>query len=571
METGPDTCMPPCKGLDIEEASITQLQQWLQVGRFTSADLAECYLERTKRVNGVLKAVIEPNPDALDIARERDRERQCGSVRGPLHGIPFLVKDNIATKDKMQTTAGSTMLIGAEVPEDSQVVKLLREAGAVLLGHANMSEWASMRATYYAEAYSSRGGQSRNPYNLAENPGGSSSGPAAAVAANMCAFSLGTETDSSIILPADRNGVVGIKPTVGLTSREGVIPESHNLDTVGAFGRTVADTAIVLDAMCQPPKDFISQVVGIDALKGARFGMPLKRIWEKAFLDESARTQYQSLQTLISRLRSSGAEVMQVEIPSAEGHPEQSEYTVVKVDFYNDLKKYLAGLIVNPNHIRSLEDVVEYNIRHTEREGGVPGTHPAWPTGQDSFDKSLATKGVEDETYKSALSFIRQKTRDEGIDAALKCEGKPFDGLLVPVQADGGVAVQIAAQAGYPMITIPVDVGDDGVPFGLAIIQTAFKEDKLIKYGAAIEAVVGGRPRPTFRNIHADNWILAVYDLIEYFTKTYLRRRLSRSPLGQGRRYEIGWSWVEAKEDPDILPYVKPGVFISSILEWKIY
>ncbi|KAI8946183.1 amidase [Xylaria longipes] len=481
-------------------------------------------IQRRALMWAVRRAVIEPNPDALDIARERDSERQCGSVRGPLHGIPFLVKDNIATKDKMQTTAGSTMLIGAEVPEDSQVVKLLREAGAVLLGHANMSEWASMRATYYAEAYSSRGGQSRNPYNLAENPGGSSSGPAAAVAANMCAFSLGTETDSSIILPADRNGVVGIKPTVGLTSREGVIPESHNLDTVGAFGRTVADTAIVLDAMCQPPKDFISQVVGIGALKGARFGMPWKRIWEKAFLDESARTQYQSLQTLISRLRSSGAEVIQVDIPSAEGmvpldggwdwdypskigHPEQSEYTVVKVDFYNDLKKYLAGLTANPNNIRSLEDVVEYNIKHTEREGGVPCTHPAWPTGQDSFDKSLATKGVEDETYKSALSFIRQKTRDEGIDAALKCEGKPFDGLLVPVQADGGVAVQIAAQAGYPMITIPVDVGDDGVPFGLAIIQTAFKEDKLIKYGAAIEAVVGGRPRPTFRNIHADNWM----------------------------------------------------------------
>ncbi|KAI0459566.1 amidase [Xylaria acuta] len=524
MDTGPDTCMPPCKGVDIEEASITQLQQWLQDGRFTAADLAECYLERTRRVNGVLKAVIELNPDALDIARERDNERKCGSIRGPLHGIPFLVKDNIATKDKMQTTAGSTMLIGAKVPEDAQVVKLLREAGAVLLGHANMSEWASMRATYYAEAYSSRGGQSRNPYNLAENPGGSSSGPAAAVASNMCAFSLGTETDSSVILPADRNGVVGIKPTVGLTSREGVIPESHNLDTVGAFGRTVADAAMVLDAICHPPRDFITQVVGIEALKGARFGMPWKRIWEKAALDQSASTQYQSLQALINRLRASGAEVIQVEVPSAEGmipldggwdwdypskigHPEQSEYTVVKVDFYNDLKKYLAGLTMNPNNIRSLEDIVEYNIKHTEREGGVPGTHPAWPTGQDSFEKSLASKGVEDETYESALSFIRQKTREEGIDAALSYDGKPLDGLLVPVQADGGVAVQIAAQAGYPMITIPVNIGDDDVPFGLAIIQTAFKDDKLVKYGAAIEAVVNGRPRPTFRNIHADNWM----------------------------------------------------------------
>ncbi|KAF2967311.1 hypothetical protein GQX73_g6285 [Xylaria multiplex] len=512
MITTPDTRMPLCKGVDIEEASIARLQRWLQDARFTATDLAECYLERTRRLNSVLKAVIELNPDALDIARARDAERGRGFIRGPLHGIPFLVKDNIATKDKMQTTAGSSMLIGAKVPEDAQVVKMLREAGAVLLGHANMSEWASMRATYYSEAYSSRGGQGRNPYNLAENPGGSSSGPAGAVASNMCAFSLGTETDSSVILPADRNGVVGIKPTVGLTSREGVIPESHNLDTVGVFGRTVSDATVVFEAICQPPRELVSQVVGQGALKNARFGMPWKRIWEKASWDSSAKTQYQALQALIGRIRAAGAEVINVEIPSAEevvpidggwdwdypskiGHPEQSEFTV-----------YLAGLIVNPNNIRSLEDITQYNIEHTDKEGGVPGTHPAWPTGQDSFDKSQASKGIEDETYKSALNYIHRKARDEGIDAALKYDGKPLDGLLVPVQADGGVAMQIAAQAGYPMITIPVDVENDGVPFGLAIIQTAFKDDKLIKYGAAIEAVVGGRPRPHFRNIHADNW-----------------------------------------------------------------
>ncbi|KAI0908195.1 amidase [Ustulina deusta] len=521
MDAVPDTRMPLCKGIDIEEASIRQLQQWLHDDKFTAAELAGCYLERTRRLNGVLRAVIELNPDALDIARERDGERRRGFVRGPLHGIPFLVKDNIATKDKMQTTAGSTMLIGAEVPEDAQVVKLLREAGAVLLGHANMSEWAAMRATFYAAAYSSRGGQGRNPYNLAEHPGDSSSGPAVAVASNMCAFSLGTETDSSVILPADRNGIVGIKPTVGLTSCDGVIPESHNLDTV----------AVVFEAICQPPgwligyhREFMSKIAGKDALKGTRFGMPWKRIWERASLDSSAETQYQTLQALISRLRAAGAEVIKVEIPSAEGmvprnggwgwdypsslgHPEQSEFTVVKVDFYNDIKKYLSALPTNPNNIRCLEDIIQYNIKHTDREGGVPGTHPAWPTGQDSFEKSQTAKGVEDETYKSALDFIRRKTRDEGIDAALSYNGKPLDGLLVPVQADDGVAMQIAAQAGYPMITIPVDVGDNGVPFGLAIIHTAFKDDKLVKYGAAIEAIVGERPRPLFRNIHADNWM----------------------------------------------------------------
>ncbi|GAW18632.1 hypothetical protein ANO14919_081110 [Xylariales sp. No.14919] len=524
MDTAPDTHMPLCNGVDIEDASISQLQQWLQGGRFTATDLTECYLERTRRLNGVLKAVIEPNPDALDIARALDEERKYGFVRGPLHGIPFLVKDNIATKDKMQTTAGSSMLIGAEVPEDARVVELLRQSGGVLLGHGNMGEWAAMRATYYAAAYSSRGGQCRNPYNLAEHPGDTSCGPAVAVASNMCAFSLGTETDSSVILPADRNGVVGIKPTVTLTSRDGVIPESHNLDTVGTFGRTVEDAVMVFNTIRERPGDPISEVASEHALKGARFGMPWKRIWEKAALDSSTETQYRSLQALISRIRAAGAEVMNVEIPSAEemvpldggwdwdypskiGHPEQSEFTVVKVDFYNDIKKYLAGLTTNPNNIRSLEDIIQYNIEHTAKEGGVPGTHPAWPTGQDSFESSLAAKGIEDETYHSALSFIHRKTREEGIDAALGYHDKPLDGLLVPVQADGGVAVQIAAQAGYPMITIPVDVGDDGVPFGLAMIQTAFEDDKLIKYGAAIEAVVGGRPRPLFRNIHADNWM----------------------------------------------------------------
>ncbi|KAI0100849.1 amidase [Nemania sp. FL0031] len=524
MEASPDIRMPPCRGVNIEDVSIGQLQQWLQDGRFTAVDLAECYLERTRRLNGVLKAVLELNPDALDIARERDDERKRGFVRGPLHGIPFLVKDNIATKDKMQTTAGSTMLIGSEVSEDAQVVKLLRGASAVLLGHASMSEWASMRATYYAVGYSSRGGQSRNPYNLAEHPGDSSSGPATAVASNMCAFSLGTETDSSVILPADRNAMVGIKPTVGMVSCEGVIPESHNLDTVGTFGRTVTDAAIVLDAICQPPGDFTSQISGRHVLKSARFGMPWKRVWERAASDESLRMQYKALQILVDRLQASGAEIIKIEIPSAEsmvpqdggwdwdypsktGHPEQSEFTVVKVDFYNDIKKYLAGLVVNPHNIRSLEDIIQYNIKHTEKEGGVPGTHPAWPTSQDSFDKSQAAMGIEDETYRSALEFIRRKTRDKGIDAALSYDGELLDGLLVPVQADDGVAMQIAAQAGYPMITIPVNVGDDGVPFGLAIIQTANREDKLIKYGAAIEKIVGGRPRPGFRNIHADNWM----------------------------------------------------------------
>ncbi|KAI0021251.1 amidase [Xylariomycetidae sp. FL0641] len=523
ISSKPNIQMPLCRGIKIEEATISQLQHWLEEGKFTARDLTDCYLERTRRLNGVLRAVIELNPDAANIAHRLDQERQAGHVRGPLHGIPFLVKDNIATKDEMQTTAGSSMLIGAEVPQDARVVNLLRKAGAVLLGHANMSEWASMRATYISDGYSSRRGQCRDPYNLAETPGGSSTGSAVAVAANFCPFSLGTETDSSIVLPADRNGVVGIKPTVGLTSRDGVVPESHNFDTVGTFGRTVEDAAKALDAICEPARDLAAQISGKATLKGAVFGLPQKRIWEKAALEQVSKVQTAVLFKFINRMRSAGAEVVDVEIPSAAnrfpvdggwdwdypskiGHPEQSEFTVVKVDFFNDIKRYLSNLQTNPNGIRDLQDIVNYNIKYTKKEGGVPGTHPAWPTGQDSFDQSLASKGIEDETYKSALNFVHKESREEGIDAAFHHNGTLLDGLLVPIQADSGIATQITAQAGYPMITIPLDVDHDGVPFGLAIIQQAFQEDKLVRFGSAIEDLIAGRPTPRFRNINADNY-----------------------------------------------------------------
>ncbi|KAI1073462.1 amidase [Whalleya microplaca] len=520
----PDLSMPRCRGVDIEEATISQLQRWLEEGRFTSRDLTECYFERINQLNGYLRAVIDLNPDALAIAEQMDTERIHGHVRGPLHGIPFLVKDNIATKDKMQTTAGTSMLIGAEVPEDAKVVKLLRRAGAVLLGHANMSEWASMRATYYAEGYSSRGGQSRNPYNLSENAGGSSSGPGISVATNMCSFSIGTETDSSVVLPADRNGVVGIKPTPGLTSREGVIPESHHFDTVGTFGRTVADAVLVLDAISEPSSDLFAHISNKNILKGAKFGLPQKRIWEQAASDDSVKSQYTALRKVLDEMQKFGTEIVEVEIPSAAerfpvgggwdwdypskiGHPEQSEFTVVKVDFYNDLKIYLSQLLTNPHNIRSLEDVIEYNIKYTEHEGGVPGTHPAWPSGQDSFDKSLLSKGIKNDTYESACNSIHEESGDEGIKPALHWQAEILDGLLVPIQADDGVATQIAAQAGYPMITIPVGVAENRVPFGLAIIQEAYYEEKLIKFGSALQDFIGGRPQPGFANLHAKNYL----------------------------------------------------------------
>lgn len=536
--------MPRCRGVDIEELSIGQLQNHLERKSFTSKELAECYLKRIELVNPRIKAIIETNPDALKIADELDTERESTGVRSQIHGIPFLVKDNIATKDKMQTTAGCAALVGTIVPNDAAVVALLRAAGGVLLGKANLSEWASMRASYYSEAYSSRGGQNRNPYNLAEHPGGSSSGPASALAANMCAFGIGTETDGSVIFPADRNAVVGIKPTVGLTSTLGVIPEASSMDTVGTFGRSVEDATIILDIIADKSSIPESQVVDVcessmvqhdtvkaytswlankDALKGAKFGLPWRRVWEAASNSTDHQSEYLALTTLIKKIERAGARVVDVDFPSAEeiispegwdweyaageSGSQLSEFEVVKVEFYRSLKTYLDTLEDNKEKILSLEDIVEYNNKHTDTEGGLPGTHPAWPTGQDNFNRCIESKDDDESVYSKALKYILRKSRKEGIDAAMIHGESELDGLLVPVQAEGGVACSVAAKAGYPMITIPVGVNENGVPFGIGIIQTAWKENKLVRYGSAIEDLVRHRPRPTFLNFNATNYM----------------------------------------------------------------
>jgi amidase len=295
-------------------------------------------------------------------------------VRTKIHGIPFVVKDNIASKDKMETTAGSTVLIGTLVLTDARVLTLLRAAGGVLLGKANLSEWASLRASYYAEAYSSRGGQNRNPYNLVHHPGGSSSGSASALASNMCAFSIGTETDGSVMFPADRNAVVGIKPTVGLTSTLGVIPESPSMDTVGTFGRSVEDATIILDIIAEGQAGFESPANHLEpfptrgrasqpytywlskqvALKGARFGMPWKRVWESASKSVQRKYEYTCLKEAIQKVEKAGAQVMHVDFLSAEeiispdgwdwgyGAGETgstlSEFEVVRTEFYRGLQ-----------------------------------------------------------------------------------------------------------------------------------------------------------------------------------------------------------------------------------------
>ncbi|EXJ95627.1 hypothetical protein A1O1_00749 [Capronia coronata CBS 617.96] len=508
--------MPPCKGITLEEATIDQLQGYMSDGALTAVDIVMCYFARYTQVNGYVNGILQWNPDALEIAQVLDAERAAGRVRGPLHGIPYLVKDNIATKDKMDTTAGSWMLVGSIVPRDAHVVMKLRNAGALLLGHATLSEWADMRSNSYSEGYSARGGQARSPYNLTANPGGSSSGSAAAVAANQAMFALGTETDGSVISPAERASICGIKPTVGLTSRAGVIPESTHQDTVGTFGRTMRDATYALDAIYgpddrdnytlaqagkTPPGGYVQYLTDKSALQGAVFGLPWASFWALNDPDQNA-----DLLELISLIEGAGATIINgTELPNYQtivspdgwdwdyggtrGYPNESEYTVVKVDFYNNIKTYLSELSNTP--IRSLEDIVQYNLDNVGSEGGKPGVHPAFRSGQDGFLASLDSKGIMDDTYFQALEFCQRSTREEGIDAALNPllpngTRVALDALLVP--PDLGQTYQIAAQAGYPVITVPAGVGGESeMPFGLALMGTAWSEGPLIKWASAIE------------------------------------------------------------------------------------
>ncbi|EXF86002.1 amidase [Colletotrichum fioriniae PJ7] len=505
--------MPLCGTFKLEEATIDEMQVALAAGTLTSQQLVGCYIQRTYQTQEYIHSVLQINPDVFQLAAKMDSERKAGKIRGPLHGIPFTVKDNIASKDNMETTAGSFALLGSIVPRDAHVVKRLREAGAILFGKAALSEWADMRSNNYSEGFSARGGQCRSPYNFTLNPGGSSTGSAVGVAANAIAFSLGTETDGSVINPAERNAIVGFKPTVGLTSRAGVIPESEHQDSVGTFGRTVRDAVYAFDAIYgiderdnytlaqegKTPEGGYAQFLSTkEILKGATFGLPWNSFW--ALADDEQR---ESLEQLINLITSAGATIVNnTEITDYEtivspdgwdwdygttrGYPNESEYTVVKVDFYNNINTYLSEL--ENTDIKTFEDIIAFNYDNDGTEGGHPwplGT-AAFYSGQDGFLASLESKGIKDETYLQAVEFSQQSTRNGINDALTSSNGTRLAGLLVP--PDVGQTYQIAAQAGYPMITLPAGVrSSTGMGFGLAIMQTAYGEAELVKWGSAIE------------------------------------------------------------------------------------
>ncbi len=496
--------------MSIEAATIAQLQAAMAGGTLTARRLVEFYLERIAAldVNGpALHAVIETNPDALDLADQLDQERQTSGPRGPLHGIPILLKDNIDTADRMHTTAGSLALLESRPARDAFVAERLRTAGAILLGKANMSEWANFRSTHSSSGWSARGGQARNPYALDRSPCGSSSGSASAVSAGLAAASLGTETDGSILCPASANGVVGIKPTVGLTSRAGVIPIAHSQDTVGPFGRSVADAAALLSAIAGvDPRDAATSAsagrfaadytrfLDKDGLRGARLG-----IAREVYFGYSEKTDAIA-EAAIAAMEAAGAVIVDpADIPTAKQMGEShAELEVLHYEFKADLDAYLAGL--NPEAaVHRLEDVIAFNEAHREQE------MPYF--GQEHMLAAQAKGPLTELAYLAALAENHRLARQEGIDAVM--ERLQLDALVMPsgsppwkidlVDGDHGLggSSQPAALAGYPAVSVPAGYVF-GLPVGITFMGRAFSEPKLIRLAYAFEQAARARQAPRF-------------------------------------------------------------------------
>jgi amidase len=489
------------------EATIAGLQEQMKSGQLTSSGLTAAYLARIAEVDRAgpkLNAIIELNPDAAAIARQLDAERQAGRVRGPLHGIPVLLKDNIATADKMETTAGSLALVGAKPPHDAAIVDQLRAAGAVILGKTNLSEWANFRGEKSISGWSGRGGQTHNPYALDRNTSGSSSGSAAAVAANLCVVAVGSETDGSIVSPASVCGLVGVKPTVGLVSRTGIIPISASQDTAGPMARTVRDAALLLEAMAAvDPRDPVTQSrpAGMTtayaaqlqpgALKGARLGV----IRGPFGLDARLKPL---LEAAIDRMKAAGAEITDLgEFPDF-NKANDPEMEVLLYEYKDGLNAYFATL--GPaSPIKSLADVIAFNTAHAGQE--------LQHFGQELMVKAQAKGPLTEPAYLEARATCLKVTRTEGIDALLAkhkldalvsiTNGTAW--LIDPVNGDAytGGSSSPAAVAGYPSVTVPA--GDyHGLPVGISFYGPAWTEARLLSLAADFEAATKARREPKF-------------------------------------------------------------------------
>ena len=493
---------------ELEEITIQQLQDGLKSGKYTSRRLVTAYLTRIQQIDGAgptLRSVIETNPDALALADAADAERKAGKVRGPLHGIPVLIKDNIATGDKMKTTAGSLALADAPAPRDSGVAKRLRDAGAIIIGKTNLSEWANFRSTHSVSGWSGRGGLVRNPYALDRNACGSSSGTGAAISASLAAVGVGSETDGSIVCPSGANSLVGIKPTLGLVSRTGIIPISHTQDTAGPMARTVADAAALLGVLAGvDPSDAATAAAGghIEAdytkfldpsgLKGARIGVARTKFFGYSGVTDKL------VEAAIDAMKQAGAVVVDpADIPHA-GEYDDAEFTVLLYEFKADLNAYLAGLGPQaPN--KTLADLIAWNDKNHDRELAY--------FGQEIFTMAQDKGPLTDDAYIEALAHCRRLSRTEGLDAVFAKE--KLDALVAPTGSPAwttdlvngdhflGASSTPAAVSGYPSITVPAGYVR-GLPVGMSFIGTAWSEPTLIRLAYAYEQAAKPRRAPRF-------------------------------------------------------------------------
>jgi amidase len=492
---------------ELEEASIGELQDRMARGEHTALSLAKAYLARIDALDTkgpALRAVIERNPDALAIAAGLDAERKAGRVRGPLHGIPILIKDNIDTADRMTTTAGSLALEGSIAARDAFIVQRLREAGAVLLGKTNLSEWANFRSTHSTSGWSGRGGLCRNPYVLDRNTSGSSSGTGAGIAANFATIGIGTETDGSIVSPASQGCLVGVKPTLGLVSRSGIIPIAHSQDTSGPMTRTVRDAAILLSALCgvddRDPATKASAGKGADftkfldpnGLKGARIGVPRKKLF--GYSDVTDRLAEQALAVL----KAQGAVLVDPANLTTLDPLNDPEFEVLLYEFKADLNKYLAAL-APAARVHSLADVIAFNDSNKDRE------MPFF--GQEIMQRAQKKGPLTQPAYLKARRTCLRLSRTMGIDAVIATH--KLDALVMPTDSPAwitdllngdhflGGSSTIAAVAGYPHITVPGGFAH-GLPVGISFIGPAWSEPMLFKLAYAYEQATKHRAPPKF-------------------------------------------------------------------------
>ena len=493
---------------DLEEATIADLQSAMASGKRTARSITQLYLNRIAaldRKGPTLRHVIEVNPDALAVAESLDRERKGGRVRGPLHGIPMLLKDNLDTADRMTTTAGSLALAGSTPAQDSSVAAKLRAAGVVFLGKANLSEWANFRSTHSTSGWSGRGGQARNPYVLDRNPCGSSSGSGGAVAANLCAVAIGTETDGSIVCPSAANGIVGIKPTVGLVSRAGIIPIAHSQDTAGPMARTVRDAAIVLNAIAgidardtatsslrtREQVDY-TRYLDANGLRGARIGVARAKFFGYSDVTDKV------INDAIDAMKAHGAVMVDPANIETAGKFDDSEFDVLLYEFKADLNSYLASLGARAP-VKSLQEIIAFNDAHKSQE--MP-----W-FGQEIMIQAQAKGPLTEQKYIDELASNLKMSRTDGIDATM--DKYKLDAIIAPTGGPAwptdllngdhftGGSSTPAAVAGYPNINVPAGFSHN-LPIGISFFGRPYTEPVLIRIAYAYEQATRHRRPPTF-------------------------------------------------------------------------